>query len=242
MIILAFDFETTGLDKENDHVIEIGAALYSTERKRVLESWTSLIQTEREIPQVVTEKTGIDDAMIRAFGLDEEGQFDYFLGGMASAEAIATHNGRRFDIPILKNWAKRIGRTVPDLLSIDTMTDLPGDKGEQLITMCAKHGYLIHDAHSAGADVAGVIYLLSCHNMDEVLARARSPLLVVRCCPQYGKNEQNKVARELGFRWSGKYKMWWQAMKSIDINTFFQNKFPFEVMIENSITVEELED
>ena len=90
MIILAFDFETTGLDKENDHVIEIGAALYSTERKRVLESWTSLIQTEREIPQVVTEKTGIDNAMINAFGLDEEGQFDYFLDQMSQADAIVT--------------------------------------------------------------------------------------------------------------------------------------------------------
>jgi DNA polymerase-3 subunit epsilon/ATP-dependent DNA helicase DinG len=60
--IVAIDIETTGLDYQNDAVIEIGAVRFNGHR--VEGEWTSLINPGRRIPPFITGLTGITDQMV----------------------------------------------------------------------------------------------------------------------------------------------------------------------------------
>ena len=59
---VALDIETTGLDPRKDAIIEIGAAKYDGEQ--VVDTWKSLINPGRLIPDAITQLTGIDSRMV----------------------------------------------------------------------------------------------------------------------------------------------------------------------------------
>lgn len=60
--IVALDIETTGLDAENDAIIEIGAVRFGA--KRVEDEWSTLVNPGRRIPPFITQLTGITDHMV----------------------------------------------------------------------------------------------------------------------------------------------------------------------------------
>jgi DNA polymerase-3 subunit epsilon/ATP-dependent DNA helicase DinG len=61
--IVAIDIETTGLDKDRDAIIEIGAVRFNG--KRVEDEFSTLINPQRHIPEFITGLTRIDDSMVR---------------------------------------------------------------------------------------------------------------------------------------------------------------------------------
>ncbi len=61
--IVAIDIETTGLDKERDSIIEIGAVRFNG--KRVEDEFSTLVNPGKHIPDFINGLTGIDDSMVR---------------------------------------------------------------------------------------------------------------------------------------------------------------------------------
>ncbi|OQY83179.1 MAG: DNA polymerase III subunit epsilon, partial [Anaerolineae bacterium UTCFX3] len=61
--IVAIDIETTGLDKDRDAIIEIGAVRFNG--KRVEDEFSTLVNPGKHIPEFITGLTGIDDSMVR---------------------------------------------------------------------------------------------------------------------------------------------------------------------------------
>ena len=61
--IVALDIETTGLDVEKDHIIEIGMVRFTP--RRIEREWASLVNPGRPIPPFITQLTGITDRMVR---------------------------------------------------------------------------------------------------------------------------------------------------------------------------------
>jgi DNA polymerase III epsilon subunit-like protein len=57
---IALDLETTGLDLENDSIIEIGAVRFD-ERGDVLETYETLVNPGRPLPPAVQDLTGISE-------------------------------------------------------------------------------------------------------------------------------------------------------------------------------------
>ncbi len=62
-IIVAVDIETTGLNPDEDAIIEIGAVKFNG--RRVEEEWSTLINPRRPIPAFITQLTGITNSMVR---------------------------------------------------------------------------------------------------------------------------------------------------------------------------------
>ena len=60
--IVAIDIETTGLDSQNDAIIEIGAVRFSG--SRVEKEWHTMVNPGRRIPPFITHLTGITDQMV----------------------------------------------------------------------------------------------------------------------------------------------------------------------------------
>ncbi|MEJ2487616.1 MAG: helicase C-terminal domain-containing protein [Anaerolineales bacterium] len=61
--IVALDLETTGLDPENNAIIEIGAIRFNN--RRVEEEFETLIRPPHAIPQFITNLTGISNQMVQ---------------------------------------------------------------------------------------------------------------------------------------------------------------------------------
>ena len=60
--MVALDIETTGLDPDQDAILEIGAVRFNDHR--VEAEWTTLINPGRRIPPFITQLTGITDQMV----------------------------------------------------------------------------------------------------------------------------------------------------------------------------------
>jgi DNA polymerase III epsilon subunit-like protein len=242
MILLAYDLETTGLDKQKDRIIEIGLALYSTGQEKVLESTGFLVRPDGvSITTEVTEITGITQAAVDRFGYDPGDAIDSVNEFALHADAIIGHNVIRFDKPVTENACQRLNRALPEKLWIDTMTDIPGVKGEQLVTMCGKHGFVNPNQHSAEDDAKSVLKLVSFYSIDKVVERAKSPTIVVRS-HQPNTTENNKIVRKLGFIWNGDFKIWWRATKEMDFESL-KSRTPFDVsVVGKEISLEQLQD
>lgn len=242
MLLLSYDTETTGLDRQKDRIIEIGLALYSTGQNKILESTGFLVQSDGvPITSEITELTGITQAAVNKFGYDPADALDDVIRFAEQADAIIAHNGNRFDKPVTENAAKRLNRILPDKLWIDTITDIPGVKGEQLITMCAKHGFVNPNQHSAEDDAKSVLKLISGYDIDKIVERAKSPTVVLRS-HQPNTTSNNKIVRKLGFIWNGEAKIWWRATKEMDVEELVK-KVPFDVSrVGKEIPLELLQD
>ena len=227
MIILAFDLETTGLDPVADRPIEVGAIVYSTGKKRCLESAGFLVKTDVPIPEKITGITGIDQAAVNHFGFSSPDALEHLLELADLADAFIGQNIIRFDKRFLENWCKRENRTMPNKLWIDTYTDLPGVEAKHLGYMAADAGFLNPFPHQALSDCQTVIKLFAMHDINTVIERAQSPTIVLLA--HQAKND-NELAKARKFRWNSEYKIWWKTVKELDKATEMTGA-PFNITV-----------
>lgn len=223
MIVVGLDLEATGLDKVNDRPIEVGLTLWSTNMQRGLETRNFPIQSDGVlVTEEITEITGLTQAAVNSFGWNSDDAFDEVVNFVERGEAIVAFNGRGFDIPMMHQWAKRLGKTFPDKFVIDPFEDMPKTnkaasppmRSQELITMCAKEG-IYYDAHEAGADVGAMLRLMSTRNFELVLERAKSDTLIIQSHQLF---DENKKAKKHKFRWAPKpVGIWWKKVRRVDL-------------------------
>ncbi|MDA4129152.1 MAG: 3'-5' exonuclease [Thaumarchaeota archaeon] len=214
MITLGLDFETTGLNPEGDRVLEVGAALYSTGQKKVLESAGYLVKSSVPVSEHVTAITGITQSAVDKFGYESKDALEALLDLADQADAFLGQNVVRFDKRFLENWARREGLAFPNKLWIDSRTDLPGTEGKHLNYMAADEGFLNLFPHSALTDVLTVIKLTQRHDFNKIVERAQSPTVVLL---GHQKREDNNLAKARKFSWNGDYRVWWKTVKQLDV-------------------------
>jgi len=238
MIICPLDIESTGLDKQKDRVIEIGVSLYSTGQRKYLDSVGQLVQSDGvAVTDEITGITGITQAAVDKFGYDPADALNTVIEFVSQADAVLGHNIRGFDWPMIENWAKRLGVQLPPVLLVDTMEDIPGVDGEQLITMCAKKGFVNPEQHSALNDAQATMKLAMSYDIDTIVARAKIPTVIVQShAPRTATNSENKKYK---FRWSPDKKIWYKRIKECDIQELI-NKVPFQVSLLDKQATEEL--
>jgi len=227
MILLSFDVETTGTDTVNDRVIEVGAILYSTGQNKCLESAGFLVKSDKPISKEITELTGITSAAVARFGFESRDALDNIMGMVEMTDAYIGQNVLRFDKKVLLNWAEREHFVLPEKLWIDTMYDLPGAEPKHLGYMAADHGFLNLFPHSALADCQTVLKLVSMYNIDKVVERAKSPLIVLQA---HQNRSDNELAKKRKFRWNPEGKIWWKPIKEVDLEKIVAET-PFDVSV-----------
>ncbi len=95
--LVALDIETTGLESQNDKIIEIGAVRFSG--SKIQEEFNSLINPGKPIPPFISQLTGITDAMVRKAPPVEE-VIDQLIDFVKDAPVVG-HNVK-FDLSFLK--------------------------------------------------------------------------------------------------------------------------------------------
>lgn len=70
--IAIIDFETTGFKGKEDHIIEIGALLFSTSNFEITKTYQTFINIHQPLPQKIIEITHITDGMLQSQGISSE--------------------------------------------------------------------------------------------------------------------------------------------------------------------------
>ncbi|MGD0175150.1 MAG: exonuclease domain-containing protein, partial [Anaerolineales bacterium] len=110
-IIVSLDIETTGLNAERDAVIEVGLVRYRGGREE--QRWSSFVQPGRPIPAVITQLTGINDAMVS--GAPRLPELIPQIRELTEGAAILGHN-IAFDISFFRSFS-----LLADSEAIDTL-------------------------------------------------------------------------------------------------------------------------
>lgn len=161
---VSLDVETTGLNPQNDDVIEVAVIVFN-EREEV-SRYSQLVRPRRPIPLQIERLTGISQAM-----LDESPRFEEIVDDLSAAigdRPIIGHN-ISFDMSMLAGEGFKPDNRLIDTYTLATglLTDIPNF---QLGTIAEYFGYTIseEDRHRALGDTAATV-----HVFQQLLARIK---------------------------------------------------------------------
>lgn len=203
MIILGLDTETTGVDITNCSIIELGWCLWDTVKSKPLKIRDYLIQSPEPLLDEVKKVTGITDEDLATFSLKEPWRaFEELREDIRISNAVVAHNGMAFDFPLIQKEFSKYGLPAVEYpTTIDTQFDLPNcayGKSKALTYMAADHEFINPFPHRAITDVLTMLKILSKYDIESIVNKAKSPLVVIRALTNY---DQKELAKEKGFRW-----------------------------------------
>ena len=102
---VVYDFETTGVDVNNDEIIEIGAL--KIEKGVFTQVFTTLVNPKRHIPEGATKVNRITDDMVSNCFTIEQVIQDFYL--FCKDCQMVGYNNISFDSQFLVNSARRVG-------------------------------------------------------------------------------------------------------------------------------------
>lgn len=157
--IVVFDLETTGFDKYNDQIIDIGAVKIVD--GIIKEKFASLVKPTIRISQQITELTNITNGMVENAPSIEPVIVDFF--NFSKDCALCGHNMIDFDFPFVKRYEEILDVEFDNEL-IDTYK-LAIRKGVRshnfkLGTLCEYFGISLVGAHRAWNDAYATAQLL----------------------------------------------------------------------------------
>lgn len=168
---IVFDLETTGLNKKEDRIIEIGAV--KVVDGEVVDTFDTFVNPgSREsgvkisIPSRVIELTGINNEMVADAPSEKEG-LEKLFEWMEDIHLIVGHNINAFDIPFVKSACRRVGLSCPFEKQVDTLKYaktlnlvkqeiIENNKQETL----AKYVGFQYSAHRANEDTQALLEIL----------------------------------------------------------------------------------
>ena len=145
------DLETTGLQPDQDEIIEFGAIRVDGDKET---EFNCLVRPAGPLPQTIAELTGLTDGVLQAQGLAMEQaleQFLTFIGG----DRLVGYN-LSFDLAFLRAACQRVGRSMPanrntDLLNL-ARRKVIGVNNYKLTTLAAHFALPQQASHRALAD------------------------------------------------------------------------------------------
>lgn len=145
-----FDIETTGLSAIKDAITEIGAI--KVKNGQVIDSFSQLVNPEREIPEFITKLTGITNEMVKDQPTIDEVilKFNNFIQG----SVLVAHNAS-FDVGFIREKLKAVGKGLynPVLDTLELVRAVfPDLKNHKLDTIAKQLDVKLENHHRAVDD------------------------------------------------------------------------------------------
>ena len=207
--LLILDTETTGLDPETQHCVEVGAILFDVQSRAVLAQQSFLLPAETNAAEPINR---IPAAVTRLPQPWKEG-LRWFQNLLDAADVLVAHNAA-FD----RQWFGRgelPAVTQPWLCSMEDMR-WPADRQlrsrPSVRDLALAYGVPVWAAHRALTDC---IYLAEvfarCEDLEQQLLQGLEPRQLVRAKVSY---DDRQLARDAGFRWNDPIKGAWARRMS----------------------------
>lgn len=169
--IVAFDLETTGLNTQTDHIIQIGLVKFNKSTYEELGHIMFYIKPESDfsIDPYAQEKHGISKDFVIENGVllrDVWGEISEFIGDCD----ILSYNGNSFDVPMLYNNLKRYNLEF-DFVSHKYYDSMIVERKRIQYKLSETYkrytGKELEDAHDALADVRATVQVFK-HQFEQV--------------------------------------------------------------------------
>ena len=220
--LLILDTETTGLQSERDHCIEIGAVLFHVAERAVLEQVSFLLPCQANPAEPIN---GISAAVSRTPQPWQAG-LHFFEAMLDAADLVVAHNVK-FD----RAWFGREPLPAISKPWLCTMEDIRWPASLRLKPtpsvrdLALAHAVPVWAAHRALTDC---IYLAQvferCADLDALLLEGLEPRQLYRACLSYAERHR---AREAGFRWNEPLRgAWSRRLSQRDVTML---SFPVEL-------------
>jgi DNA polymerase-3 subunit epsilon len=215
--VIVLDTETTGLDSQNEKVIEL--AMLSVRVDSVtglpvgpVSIYESFEDPGKPIPPQITEITGIDDSMVQGQRIDDAA----VTALVAQADLVVAHNAG-FDRPFVEGrWPVFAGKAWGcSFQGIDWKKE--GSGSAKLEFLASERGWF-YDAHRAQVDCHALLQVLSVPLSDgqtglaRLLAEAGQTRYKLRATGAPFETKDKLKSR--GYRWDGEGRVWWCSLAS----------------------------
>lgn len=212
---LILDVETTGLNSEQDKIIEIGirSFLFNKQNGDILkleESYSSFQDPQEKLRPEIVNLTGITDEMLEGQSIDWQKVDELF----EKSQLIIAHNAK-FDRPFVEKWSLKSSDKIwgCSLKQIDWTAK--GYFSSKLELLNIYHGFFV-DAHRAIHDVDALLYLLSLaadesqtkNYFSEVMENARKQSTQVIATGT--RFETKDFLKSRGYSWDNTNKFWYR--------------------------------
>ena len=203
--LLIIDLETSGTDPDADHVVEVGAVLFSTSLAVPLACKSALVLSGANAAELVN---GIPAASLTGPWCIAPEQIRPMIAGLAKLAPeppiYVAHNAA-FDRSFLPGVGAEWICTYGDA----TWPRMPGETGS-LVNIALAYGLGVSRAHRAIEDCLLLAALLGrVHEveggLEQWMFRALEPKRELIACVSYDDRE---LAKHAGFRWDGERKVW----------------------------------
>jgi len=238
-LILGYDTETTGLDTNNDYILEAAAVIYDTQLKQPVDIFSSFIlwPSRPKISLEAQETHHITSDMLEKWGQGAEEVFSQIMMMAEKCNWIVGHNVLQFDKPITETAIKNchdpegfLKRRFYDLAWMDTITDLPipnNIKTRNLRYLALEHGYVANNSHRALSDVLACLHLVSSYDYSLIEKIACTPLVEIKANVSYTDRDK---AKSNGFRWRAETKEWVKTIRKYYLEDKYR-QLDFEVNV-----------
>ena len=172
MILVCFDTETTGLDVQKEHIIQLSLVKFDTDNWQIIDQrdWYILPEGDFEIPTEAEAVHHISKAFLLEHGVSMRSIYDEFIAFTNGCNMLS-YNGNGYDAPLLHYNLKRLGldfdfahRTWFDALLLERihtagMVDENGEKLHNNLTSAYTryYGHPFEGAHNSLDDVMATI-------------------------------------------------------------------------------------
>ncbi|MGB1622179.1 MAG: 3'-5' exonuclease [Synechococcus sp.] len=195
--LLILDTETTGLDPEQDHCIEVGCILFDVASRSVLMQQSFLLPVEANAAEVINHIPPEISRLVQPW----QPALTLFAQLVDAADVVVAHNAA-FD----RQWFGR--GLLPQIHKpwLCTMEDIRWPADRQLRPrpsvrdLALAYGIPVWAAHRALTDCIYLAEVLArCDDLDQLLERGMEPRQLMRAQVSYANRS---LAKEAGFRWN----------------------------------------
>ncbi len=210
------DTETTGLDSDSDHIIELAMVPFEFDTDgrifRLLPEYNKLNDPDISIPAIITEITGITDEMVKGQSINLETVRNL----LSDAVIVIAHNAS-FDRPFCENLLEEFKDISWGCSIADINWQEEGVEGRKLEYLAYKYGFFF-EGHRATIDCQAGIEILSrpLFNSGELALKRlldNARRADIRLWAEGAPFDQKDELKKRGYRWSsgenGKRKAWY---------------------------------
>ena len=155
MQLVCFDTETTGLDVQKEHIIQLSLVKFDTDSWQVLDQrdWYILPEGDFEIPAEAEAVHHISKDFLLEHGVSLRSVYEDFMAFTKGCNMLS-YNGNGYDAPLLHYNLKRLGR-----IHTEGKTDENGERLRNNLTAAYTryYGHPFEGAHNSLDDVMATI-------------------------------------------------------------------------------------
>jgi DNA polymerase-3 subunit epsilon len=204
-LALIVDTETTGMDKLNDKIIEIGMLLVRYHRAsglplEIVDTYSALEDPGQPLSQVVQTVTGLSDGDLEGQSMDDQA----VLALAVQADLVIAHNAA-FDRPFLeRRWPAF--KQMSFACSINEIDWMAAGFTSAKLELLVYHSGYFYDSHRALNDCWALLFVLNRElqpdgevAMAQLLRRAHAPSFLLNLQVRF--DDKDKLKALGGFQW-----------------------------------------